>query len=51
MATKAEKYRADQQRANQADKPKKAKPKSEPGEHKAGVEGTAARNSRLPLLT
>jgi hypothetical protein len=44
MATKAEKYRADEQRANQADKPKKAKAKTEPGEHKAGVAGTAARN-------
>jgi hypothetical protein len=44
MATKAEKYRAEQQRANQATHPKKAPPKTERADHKAGVEGTAARN-------
>lgn len=44
MATKAENYRADQQRANQATRPKTAASKTEPGDHKAGVRGTAARN-------
>jgi hypothetical protein len=44
MATKAEKHRAEQQRANQASKPKKAPKKKALSEHKAGVKGTAARN-------
>jgi hypothetical protein len=44
MATKAEKYQADQQRANQATKPKRAPAKVDHGDHKAGVRGTAARN-------
>jgi hypothetical protein len=44
MATRSESYRADQQRANQSNKPKKAATKTNGGEHKAGVRGTAARN-------
>lgn len=44
MATKAEKYRADQQRENQSGKPKKAPAKADGSDHKAGVRGTAARN-------
>jgi hypothetical protein len=44
MATKAESYGADQQRANQAGKRKRAPKKAHDGDHKAGVRGTAARN-------
>jgi hypothetical protein len=44
MATKAEKYRVDEQRSNQSAKPKRAATKVDSAEHKAGVRGTAARN-------
>lgn len=43
MATKAESYRAAEQRANQSTNPKRPS-KAPNGHHKAGVHGTAARN-------
>jgi hypothetical protein len=44
MATKGENHRADQQRANQSAKPKRAPAKLESHADKAGVRGTAAQN-------
>ena len=44
MATRSDTFRADQQRANQAGKPKKAPKKANGNNHKASVSGTAARN-------
>lgn len=46
MATKAETFRAEQQRANQSTKPKKKTSKRGTAikPHKVGVSGTAARN-------
>jgi hypothetical protein len=42
MATRAETYRAEQQRTNQKKKPKQTK--ASPDNHKAGFSGTALRN-------
>ena len=44
MATKAENYRAAEQRENQAAKPKRPSNAPKGGEHKTGVRGTAVRN-------
>jgi hypothetical protein len=44
MATRAETYRAEQQRKNQANKPKKAKATPRPKKTTAGFSGTALRN-------
>jgi hypothetical protein len=44
MATKAEAYRAEKQRENQAAHPKRSSARTKSAAHKAGVSGTAARN-------
>ncbi len=44
MSTRAESYRAEQQRKNQAGKPKKAKRSPRPTKPTAGFSGTALRN-------
>jgi|1185.fasta_scaffold1420999_1 hypothetical protein len=44
MATKGENYRADQQRASQSAKPKRAASKMQSHADKGDVRGTAARN-------